>query len=145
MKLLQVLIASVLVAGLGVAAGCKGDSTGGQAPLIVAASSPIADVPVPAGFMLDAGKSWSNWNPNLKLRSVNHEYKGKDGMLAVVRFYKEQLPAFKWSDPVLDQQGKKVTLKSGKTNEDLVITVSEGILDTHINIKLDPAGNRPGK
>lgn len=109
-------------------------------PLVAAANSPIADVPIPAGFYYQQSKSWTQVNPNLKIRSLSHEYKGKDPMLAVAKFYREELPKNKWATPVLEQAGDKITLKTAKSNEDLQIVIWEGTFDTHINVKLEPTG-----
>lgn len=122
-------------------AGCSlFNTTDPNAPLIADAHSPIVDVPVPAGFTMTTD-STSKVIPGNAIRFVDHHYKGGDPMLAVVRFYKEQLPTHDWK--LIDQtqpSGSEVVLHFTKGSEDCTVSVDRGTLDTHIHIRIDPLG-----
>jgi hypothetical protein len=121
-------------------AGCNLSShSNPDAPLIADSHSPIADVPIPAGFTMTSESTSKVVNAD-QIRFVDHHYKGSDDPLPVVKFYKEQMPTQGWT--WIDQTqppGKEVTLHFTKKTEDCFITVSKGTLDTHIRVKIDPA------
>ncbi len=116
-----------------------------QPALIPSITSPIADVPVPAGFSMTSN-STSQVIPSSGLRFVDHQYKGDDDVLPVVRFYRDQLPSRGWTLVDQSQLHKEITLHFTKNNENCAITVWPGLLDTHIRIKIDPSGaNTPAQ
>ena len=138
-----VLLAGALVAG-GVWGGltaCSGGSrsAGTQPALIPSATSPIADVPVPAGFVMTTD-STSQVIPGSGLRFVDHRYKGDDDVLPVVRFFREQMPRQGWTLIDQNQIHAEITLHFSKNNEDALITVYPGTFDTHIRVRIDPSG-----
>jgi hypothetical protein len=108
--------------------------------LITAPNSPIADVPIPAGFALIKGESTSKVIPASNVRFVDHLYSGNDDLLPVVSFYRDQLPATGWA--LVDQTQSKadITLHFTKGSEDCFVTVTSGSLvkNTHIRIRIDP-------
>jgi hypothetical protein len=116
-----------------------------QPALIPSITSPIADVPIPAGFVMAGGKSTSQVVPSSGLRFVDHEYKGGDDVLPVVRFYRDQLPTRGWTLIDQNQLHHEVTLRFTKNNEDAIITVWPGTFDTHIRVRIDPAGRNMSK
>ena len=116
-------------------AGCNGSHA--DRPLIPDSRSPIADVPVPAGFTL-TGDSQSKTDDVNRTRWVDHRYKGGDDVLPVANFYRDEIPKNGWS--LLDQSqptGKEVTLHFQKNKEDLTITVTKHTFDTQIHIHLE--------
>jgi hypothetical protein len=115
-----------------------------QPALIPSITSPIADVPVPAGFSMTSN-STSQVIPSSGLRFVDHQYKGDDDVLPVVRFYRDQLPQRGWTLVDQSQLHKEITLHFTKNNENCAVTVWPGTLDTHIRIKIDPAGTSSPK
>jgi hypothetical protein len=129
------------LAAAAVMPACSGSShaAGTQPALIPSLASPIADVPVPAGFSM-TGASTSQVVPATGLRFVDHQYKGGDDVLPVVRFYREQLPAKGWTLIDQNQLHHEITLRFTKNNEDAIITVWPGTFDTHIRVRIDPAG-----
>ncbi len=144
MRIIPTLRLALVVGATVVAlAGCGNKNTGQN--LITAPNSPIADVPIPAGFDIDLGRSNSTVVPATQFRSVYHEYKGKDDLLPVVRFYRDQMPQKGWN--AVDQQQVKdsVTLRFTKGKEDCSVTVWEGTLHTHIQVRIGPAGAVVGK
>jgi hypothetical protein len=110
-------------------------------PLISAPNSPIADVPVPAGFTMTSD-STSRVVPGSALRYVDHRYKGSDDVLPVVKFYRDHLPERGWNWVDQNQsKGNEVTLHYAKGKEDCVITVSPRGFPTWgtlIRVKIDP-------
>jgi hypothetical protein len=130
---LSVLFAVTAISAL---TGCgTHDST---APLMPMATPPIADVPVPIGFDMVTDQSVSRVLPN-GLRFVDHQYKGGDSQMQVVDFYKTNLPQQGWSMVTQDQVHDEITLKYAKNDEDLLITIKSGNLDTHVRVKIDPS------
>ena len=113
---------------------------GAQPALIPSISSPIADVPVPAGFTM-SGASTSQIDPGRNLRFVDHRYNGDDDVLPVVRFYRDQLPTKGWTLVDQNQLHHEVTLRFTKNAEDCTVTVWPGTLDTHIRIRINPAAS----
>lgn len=130
-----IALASLLALAL---PACQTGSGNANTPLIASSSSPIADVPIPAGFAMRGG-SQSYVTPNGQLRFVNHHYKGSEDMLPVVRFYRDQLPNNGWNLVSQQQAGDAVVLNFTKGSEDLIVTVKEGTLHTHVNVRLHPA------
>jgi len=130
---------ALLAAGL---AGCRTtDPADPMQGLIPSPVSPISDVPIPAGFRM-ANDSQTYLAPN-QLRIAHHHYKGGDDFLSVARFYREQLPLKGWTLLSQQQNGGIVILAFSKPTEDLTVTVSEGTLDTHVYVKLDPSNRNP--
>ena len=110
---------------------------------MVAADSPIVDVPVPEGFMMEQ-PSHSEVTPGTNFRWVNHNYKGRAPYASVVRFFREKLAGKGWNCLSQQQSDESVTLTFSKSNEDCVINVWMGTFDTHININLHPTGRAAG-
>jgi hypothetical protein len=135
---------SLAIAGAMPACSSGNHSGGTQPALIPSLASPVADVPIPAGFVM-TGASTSQVVPSSGLRFVDHQYKGGDDVLPVVRFYREQLPAKGWNLIDQNQLHHEVTLRFTKNNEDAIITVWPGTLDTHIRVRIDPAGRSTAK
>ena len=119
-------------------AGCSDTTTDPSQGLIAAPVSPVIDIPVPAGFHM-AGDSQTFIAPNQQLRMAHIHMKGNDDYLSVARFFREQLPLKGWTLLSQTQNGQTVIQSYSKPAEDLTITVTEGILNTHAYIKLDPA------
>jgi len=116
-------------------AGCGGSHA--DRPLIPDLRSPVADVPVPAGFTL-AGDSQSKVDDITRSRWVDHRYKGGDDVLPVANFYRDELPKHDWK--LLDQSqpnGKEVALHFQKNKEDLTVTVTKHSFNTQIHIHLE--------
>src|ERR1035437_478460 len=115
-------------------------STQKDAPLIAAPGSPIADVPVPAGFEMIKSVSTSNVVLALSQRFVDHQYSGSDDFLPVARFYKDQMPGKGWTMVDQSQGNATVTLHFTKNSEDCHVTVKDGTwaTKTNIRVKIDP-------
>jgi len=130
------ILSLTLAAGL--MAACS--NTPKDMPLIAALNSPIADVPVPAGFTMIKAESTSKVAPASSLRFVDHQYSGSDDFLPVVRFYRDQLPTKGWTWIDQSQGSGQVMLHFTKNSEDCYITVKDGSLikNTHIRVKIDP-------
>ena len=135
----KIMSAALLVSLAATLVACGGGKST-AVNLIPAAGSPISDVPVPAGFLIDMSKSNSHVVPASQFRSVYHEYKGDDYLLQVVRFYRDQLPTKGWTMIDQNQLKDRVTLRFTKGKEDCSVTVWEGTMDTHIIITIGPAG-----
>jgi hypothetical protein len=138
---LSLVVLAMMAAGL--VSGCAHTKTEG--PLIPAADSPIADVPVPAGFQIILSQSTHEVVPSTGLRFVDHRYHGKDDVLPVVRFYRTQMPEKGWTTVDQKQLHDEITLRYTKNNEDCVVTVMPGTMDTKIRVKIDPAGRNVDK
>lgn len=136
-----VLSAVVVLAGMG--ACTHSAATEGMA-LIPAVSSPVADVPIPAGFTM-TGESTSKVESS-GLRFVDHKYVGRDDLLPVVRFYKDQMPGKGWV--FVDQNQlvhNEISLHFTKGGEDCVVTVTPGSFHAHIRVQIDPAGRNAAR
>jgi hypothetical protein len=118
---------------------CSHPSSDVQSPLIPAVASPVADVPIPAGFSM-TGDSTSKVESS-GLRFVDHKYVGSDDVLPVVRFYKDQMPTKGWT--FVDQNQlvhNEISLHFSKNSEDCTITITPGTFRTHIRAQIDPTG-----
>ncbi len=118
---------------------CNHPSNTATMALIPAVSSPIADVPIPAGFTM-TGDSTSKVE-STGLRFVDHKYAGSDDFLPVVRFYKDQMPTKGWT--FVDQNQlvhNEISLHFTKNSEDCIITVTPGSFHSHIRVQIDPTG-----
>lgn len=136
------LAALCTVAGSAAVTGCSHShaAAGTQPALITSPNSPIADVPIPAGFSMVTSQSISQVVQSSGLRFVDHQYTGGDDVLPVVRFYRDELPSRGWTLVDQDQLKHEITLHFTKNSENLAVSVWSGTLDTHIRIKIDPAG-----
>lgn len=148
MRLARVASCVMVMAAAGVlpACGLFGGGRDKDAPLIAAANSPIADVPVPAGFTMTSD-STSKVVPGNQIRFVDHRYKGSDDVLPVVKFYREQMPekGWKWEDQN-QSRGTEMALHFTKNSEDCQITITPGTLGrTYIRVKIDPVGRDTGR
>lgn len=123
--------------------GCV-TGTASDAPLIVSASSPVADVPIPAGFYMTS-ESRSSLTPGTNLRFVDHFYKGTDGFMPVVNFYRQQLPEKGWTINTQQQSGDNVVLTCTKASETLVLTIWEGTRHTHVHANIVPSARNAAK
>jgi len=112
-----------------------------QPSLIASASSPIADVPVPAGFSMESN-STSSVVASSSLRIVDHYYKGSDDFLPVVHFYRDQMPQKGWNLLDQNQAGEKVTLHFSKNSEECYVAINSGTFDSHIRVQIFPVGTK---
>jgi hypothetical protein len=117
--------------------GC-GTTDSASAPLIADVRSPIADVPVPAGFSM-ASTSTSKMVAESGLRTVNHFYTGHDNFLAVANFYRDKMPQKGWVWTGQTQPtGKQVIEHFSKKAEICTVTVDSRLFDTMIHIEIGP-------
>ncbi len=129
-------VCTLAVAGL---SACNGVSNRENPDLIPAVASPIADVPIPAGFRM-TGDSTSKVEAS-GLRFVDHKYDGTDDLLPLVKFYKDQMPTKGWS--FVDQNQllhNEIVLHFSKNSEDCMITINPGSFHSHVRVQIDPAG-----
>jgi len=135
-------VAIILAAALS-GAGCSLFSTTNKnAPLIPVAHSPIADVPIPAGFEMTAASSSKEVN---SLRFVDHHYQGNDDLQPVVQFYREEMPKYKWEKKQQTQpNGNEVSIEFTKGSEVCVVTVTAHTFSTEVHVRIDPAGRNGG-
>ncbi len=102
---------------------------------------PIADVPLPEGFKLDAGKSWS-W-VGASQRAVHHLYEGKVDKFATIGFFKQQMPAAKWNMTRDDFTRGTAYMEFEKNGERCIVQISKGtwfLEPTEVLVMLEPAG-----
>ena len=135
MTMLRTAIGCVVLAG-SVLAGCNGGSqpaqvqnSGGtvqtQPPALVAKYKPnIPDVPVPAGFSLDEGRS-RNYDTGVA-RFVDHVYRGSKDKWDVARFYREKMPVSRWTYVTDVFAQGTYTLEFEKGSERCVVNVRNG-------------------
>jgi hypothetical protein len=131
-----------LTLGLG-ACSDKADPNVPGKTLVAAVNSPIADVPVPAGWQLDTSTARAESLFTSNLRRVNHTYRGDDSPLVVVRFYKDQLPLKGWQSVSQIQDGKSIIMKYVKAGENLTITIGESSVwsfkfSNSVNVEINP-------
>ncbi|MCL2640710.1 MAG: hypothetical protein FWD53_07690 [Phycisphaerales bacterium] len=114
-------------------------TTSKDAPLLAAASPPIADIPVPIGFTM-MKKSISKIIPASSTRFVDHQYSGPSDFLAVVKFYRSQMPTQNWTLIEQTQGNASIVLHFTKGSEDciLCVTDSSAFTPTRIRVRIDP-------
>lgn len=155
-KVLMTLCVCTIAAAL---AGCNdkpdqasaGGTQADMGELAAQAHSTITDVPLPAGFELDASKSVYLGGAT---RLVKHVYKGNGDQGAIVRFFKRQMPAQRWSMTSIRQMpvGSKGQwiLDFVKDNERCEVTVTgrtslfhntEIDVSIYADAKIEPAGS----
>jgi hypothetical protein len=100
------MIAAACAAAALLSSGCANDRTslgasaeGSALPpsdgvLAAANASPVADVPIPAGFRLQDRKSWARRAGTI--RYVHHVYRGGDATQDVARFYLDEMATGAW-------------------------------------------------
>jgi len=153
----QVLRAMAWTAVAVVLAGCQDEpeaiQTGAGVPrqvgptteLVAMARPPIADVPVPTGFELEAGRSRSVAEHGV--RWVDHSYLGTSSRYAVSRFYRRQMPVNRW-ELVSDRfrQGT-VYLDFRRDTETCRIVIGDGtwLKGTRIQATILPSGQSPAE
>jgi hypothetical protein len=135
------LVAAASLAALG---GCS-SSKDNSLNLIASATSPIADVPIPAGFEMINDESTAKSTAGSNVRFVDHGYKGSDDLLPVVRFYREQMPSKGWTFTEQLQNHKEITLRYTKSAEDCTVVVTPGTFSTHIRVLIDAASQGAAK
>ncbi len=139
----RIVALSLMVSLAGITA-CTHPSSTADVALIPALASPIADVPIPAGFTM-TGDSTSKVESS-GLRFVDHKYVGRDDLLPVVRFYKDQMPGKGWT--FVDQNQlvhNEISLHFTKNSEDCIVTVTPGSFHAHVRVQIDPAGRNAAR
>ncbi len=121
-------------------AGCS-SSSDRDGPLISDIHSPIADVPMPAGFKMDKNEkeSFSDVYGSSGLRFVRHLYSGGDNYMMVTKFYREQMPQKKWVFSYQTQEGETITLTYTKNNEDCIIVIKPTTFGTSVRVRIMPS------
>ncbi|MFP4106913.1 MAG: hypothetical protein ACLFVU_12590 [Phycisphaerae bacterium] len=121
------------------AAGCNNTPTAANSPgeiseLSRQARPPVSDVPVPRGFSLDESRSRSFASGGL--RYLDHRYTGGEDKFAVARFFKKQMPVFRWAR-VTDMfvQGD-IILDFEKDSERCRVVISDGGWTTSTVVKM---------
>ncbi len=109
-----------------------------SATLVAAANPPVADVPIPSGFKLDADSSRSVVGAGGTLRWVDHNYHGDDGELSVVRFYRDNMPSNNWKLVSQAENGDDIDLSFSKGKESCAISVSRTWFYTNIHVSIYP-------
>ncbi len=134
----SVLLFVLAIGGLLALPACSSSSSTTQPALVPDRGSPISDVPVPAGFTLQTDKdTWYKGIPGSNQRFVHHIYRGSDNYLAVMRFYKEQMPKFGWTGVSELQLGDTVTLRFTKNAEPVTVTIKNETFHTYITIQIN--------
>jgi hypothetical protein len=133
------MVLSITGAALALPA-CSGSNHAEATPALIAAvNSPIADVPIPAGFGM-TGQSTSHVEAS-GVRTVDHWYSGSDDLLPVVKFYRDEMPKTGWAFADQNQlEHNQVALHFTKNSEDCVVTVKPGTFHTHIEVRINPVG-----
>ena len=134
LALLTILFSLIFVA---VIPACS--NTSKDAPLLAATNFPIADIPIPVGFTMTK-KSTSKIIPVSSTRFVDHQYTGPNDFLAVVKFYRNQMPTQSWTLIEQTQGNASIVLHFTKGSEDCIICVTDGDLltPTRIRVRIDP-------
>jgi hypothetical protein len=139
--------AVLLIFAAGAIPGCQLFSQRDKnAPLVAEINPPVADVPIPVGFVMTPDSS-SKVVPGNAIRFVDHRYKGTDDVLPVVKFFRDHLPEKGWTWVDQSQaRGNEVTLHYTKGNEHLYVTVNPGSWNrVYVRVKIDPAGREAQK
>jgi len=136
---LPVLAGLAIVGLLVVALGCNED--GGRAATAAPAVNPrLPDVPVPAGFSFDAGRSKERRARGF--RFVEHHYKGDATVRQVTDFYRDIMPRVGWNmvEETFVSGRQRMLFEKGNDNCHVSIWEDWG---TRLMIQVMPSGGRP--
>lgn len=113
--LLVVLVAAAV-------GGCAGPRDSGKAGLLVPRKVPfVPDAPLPEGFELIRNQSHDAVSGTA--RYVWHRYEGRAESAALRAFYKEQMPAFRWTLVDDYMQEGTVTMRFEKGTEACTVEI----------------------
>ena len=103
-------------------------------PLLMSTKMRLSDLPVPKGMKFDAERSHERITSSR--RAVYHAYTGGASTLAVIKFYKDQLPISNWKF-INEQMDRGVTtLDYEKENERLAVKIFRKDFRTHLILHL---------
>jgi hypothetical protein len=129
MEMTRSITAGVLLMLL--AAGCVMEQS---EPLQMSTSMRLSDLPVPKGMKFDAQRSHERITPSR--RAAYHAYTGNASVLAVIRFYRDQLPISNWKF-INEQMDRGVTvLDYEKEDERLAVKVFRKEFKTQLILHL---------
>jgi hypothetical protein len=145
-------LAALSLAAVGCTPSSSANNSGGSnaggsvSPDLPALASPmVPDVPVPAGFKWDQGKSQNSATPGVRV--ISHIYKGSAEKFAVASFYRKQMPVSGWVLRADNFDQKIVTLEFEKEAESCRVILSDSGLfgGTEVLVRLYPNGGGPRK
>jgi len=128
-KIMTALV--VLAAVLAGVAGCGGPK---DEPLPISTMLRLSDLPVPEGMKFVSGRSHDRISPTRRM--IYHEYKGMKNALAVINFFKDQLPAGNWK--FIDESTDKgiTVLNYEKENERLTVRIYRKGFNTRLILQV---------
>jgi hypothetical protein len=136
---LPVLMALALVAIFALAMGC-GDNNRGPDTLGGTVLTPVADVPVPAGFKFKMDQSSERKSGTF--RFIRHMYEGSASVRETTEFYRTSMPRNGWLLVDETLQNGRQRLLFDKGNESCHISIYDD-WGTKVLIQILPKGSRP--
>ena len=126
------ILSAVVVCG----AGCEtlGTSRQTQAELDVAVKLQFKDIPWPAGFVFEPGKSYSHWKDAYRFCRLN--FKGPDDVYSVARFYRKQMLIVDWQLDSETFDGGVKRLEFEKGDERAVVEISARGGKTYLKVEV---------
>lgn len=100
------------------------------------------DVPVPVGFRLLSGDSYSFESAGMRVGLL--KYQGKAKIEQVVNFYKEQMPMYNWSLLNVVEYGERL-MNFARENETCIVNLSPKGNTIIATISLGPKSQIPKK
>lgn len=98
----------------------------------------IPDVPIPVGFVQNAGRSSSRFDSLEGFRVVHHEYQGRGPLAEVADLYERVLPLQDWTRVAeYRSEGDLISYKFTKGNEELVLGINKRLAVVNITIDID--------
>ena len=93
------------------------------------------DVPIPAGFLIDAATSYAFQNPETRVALLR--YLGKDSTRATAQFFIEQMPRYNW-DLLNQVEFEKIVLNFEKAQETCIIMIEPQRMKVLVTVSIAP-------
>lgn len=98
---------------------------------------PVADVPLPEGFVAVQPRSRSSTGPG-GARSVDYYYQGRASFPRIIDFYRQSLAEAGWRPLSEDVRGSSAVLRYQKTLESLELRIDKPERVATVRVKISP-------
>ncbi|MCD6406190.1 MAG: hypothetical protein J7M19_10220 [Planctomycetes bacterium] len=106
--------------------------------LSVAENLAIADLPVPRGFKVDRARSFFKVNAEAGMRVISVTYKGRGKALAVLEFFRDNMPLSGWTLKEQSCTFGPYVLDFESETEAMQVRIVQGRFSTEFSISLNP-------
>ncbi len=134
---------NIVLCGFGlillVAFGCSHFRSGKpEGKLTVAENLAIADLPVPRGFKVDRARSFFKVNAEAGMRVISVTYKGHAKALAVLDFFRDNMPLSGWTLKEESCTFGPYVLDFESETETMQVRIVQGRFSTEFSISINP-------